>query len=514
MFARIKHALPYLLLAVVSAAAPYAPAPDAPCETPAAFDEPEHAVQMGVRSETRPMGFLYVYTVLNRSQDTLTSVELGFDPEFDTCRLTGMPPHALPDTCLSPRGWECVPAQGKDGGNTFCVTWKPEPGTSGGISPDGALSGFGVMLRQPDSLYERCTWAIRRVPSSYRIYADSLKAEGELDLPSTETRTISGRVNDERGAGVAGALVFVKRADLAALTDSDGTFTISGVPVGTRSLAVRAVGLEPCDKRRVRVTGNTRVDFRLAAAKPITPCVPYNTAHDKSRRPFPGDAVDTVGARFLERGIPIPQTPARKTSRPTAFIYSLNESEASLVYPGIGQDTTRRAFVAMVHRSFRNREEERLIRIAEETYPPPEAVRAAAARPSSDKVAFSSEKDLWWYGDFDGVRLPYAVTMDAVRYYLQLTQSFGRGDTTQTHGIRMKRSDFSYSASISRRPEPYSRDGRVFNDVYLVEMRLNWSNYCSPLCACSFRLDRTVVLRRDGTVLCVFGDQKPMVMVS
>ena len=110
---------------------------------------------------------------------------------------------------------------------------------------------------------------------------------------------------------MAGALVFVKKADLAALTDSDGTFTIPGVPVGTRSLAVRAVGLEPCDKRRVRVTGNTKVDFRLAAAKPITPCVPYNTAHDKSRRPFPGDAVDTVGARFLEPGFPIPQTPAQ-----------------------------------------------------------------------------------------------------------------------------------------------------------------------------------------------------------
>jgi carboxypeptidase family protein len=469
---------------------------------------------MGVRSEFNTKRAMYVYTVLNRGQDTLTSIELGFDPELDTCTLTGISPHAVPDTCLSPPGWECGPAQGKEGGNTFCVTWKPQPGsTGGGVLPGGTLSGFGVVLLQPDPTYERCTWAIRRVPSSYRIYADSLKAEGELDLPSTETRTVSGRVNNERGDGVAGALVFVKRADLAALTDSDGTFTIPGVPVGTRSLAVRAVGLEPCDKRRVRVTSNMWVDFRLAAAEPFTPCVPYGTAHERTQRPFPGNAVDTVGARFQDRGVPLPERPARDTSRPRAFIYSLNESEVSLVYPGIGQDTTRRAFVAMVNRSFRNREEERLIRIAEETYPPPEAVLAAAP-PRSDKTALSKEMRLWWYGDFDGVRLPYAVTMDAVRYYLQLTQSLGRGDTTQTHGIRMKRSDFSYSASISRRPETYSRDGRVFKDVYVVEMRLHWSNYCGPVCACSFRLDRTVVLRRDGTVLCVFGDQKPMVMVS
>src|SRR5689334_3443963 len=100
---KAKQTLPYLLLSLVSAAAPPAQGPDSPCEIPADLDEPQHAVRMGVRSETRPTGTLYVYTVLNRSQDTLTSIELGFDPEFDTCRLTGMAPHALPDTCLSPR---------------------------------------------------------------------------------------------------------------------------------------------------------------------------------------------------------------------------------------------------------------------------------------------------------------------------------------------------------------------------------------------------------------------------
>jgi hypothetical protein len=166
-----------------------------------------------------------------------------------------------------------------------------------------------------------------------------------------------------------------------------------------------------------------------------------------------------------------------------------------------------------LRRSFRNAEEERLIRIAEETYPQAEAVLSIAnSRPGRE--ALSKEKRLWWYGEFDGVRLPYAVTMDAVRYYLRLTQALGRGDTTQTSGIRMKQSEFSYSARVSPRPSTYSRDGRVFKDVYVVDMRLRWSNYCGSLCACDFHLDRTVVLRRDGTVLCVFGDQKPMVVVS
>jgi hypothetical protein len=103
--------------------------------------------------------------------------------------------------------------------------------------------------------------------------------------------------------------------------------------------------------------------------------------------------------------------------------------------------------------------------------------------------------------------------MDAVRYYLKLTQALGRGESSQTHGLHMKSSRFSYQANISSSPA-YSRDGRVFQDVYVVEMGLQWSNYCGSLCACGFHLDRTVVLSRDGSVLCVFGDQKPMVVVS
>jgi len=52
--ATLKRTLPYLLLSVVSAAAPYAPGPDAPCETPAAFESTAQsrvgAYSRGVRS--------------------------------------------------------------------------------------------------------------------------------------------------------------------------------------------------------------------------------------------------------------------------------------------------------------------------------------------------------------------------------------------------------------------------------------------------------------------------------
>jgi hypothetical protein len=363
-------------------------------------------------------------------------------------------------------------------------------------------------------LYEHGGWHIRfRTRLTMAAYGDTLRPEGELDLVSTETGTISGRVTDERGHGIPGAIVFVWLTDLSARTERGGTYSISNVPVGGQSLAARVTGFEPCNRTHLRIAGGrtTRVNFRLTPAAAAAPCVPFTVARDRMDLPFPGDFVDTVGAQFFDRKSPVPKS-ADSVSR-TPFISSFTSREVLLGYPGLGQDTIRSAFNANVNRSFRNLDEERLIRIAEETYPPAEAV-LAIARSGPRYEALSRERRLWWYDTFDGVRIPYAVTMDAVRYYLGLTQALGRGDSTQTAGIPMKRSLFSYSARISDRAATYSRDGRVFKDVFVVEMGLKWSNYCGSLCACSFSLNRTVLIRPDGTVLCVFGDQKPMVIVS
>jgi len=520
IFSAGRHLLRLPLLvkvACLSAAAPLILGADVPCDTPEVGAQEEPEVQIGVRQETRAGIRRYVYTVLNRSRDTLTTVQIGYDGERDVCELTGAPPHVLPDTAYSPPGWNCGPVQAKDP-MTFAVGWRADSSAGTvGILPGALISGFVITLPRPDSLYERCHWRAR-IKKRYQMElasVGSLRPEGELDLITSDTGTISGRVTDDRSQGIPSVKIFVRGSDLGAVTRSDGTYKISRVPVGRNSFAARAVGFDPCDRAHVRVAADkaTRVDFNLAAAPSVTPCVPYITAYERIELPFPTNAVDTNGARFLERRASIPARSADDTSKPQAFIYSLTKSEVSFVYRGLGQDTLRRAFVASVHRNARRSEMERLIRIAEETYPQPDAILPIAeSRPG--RQALQKEKRLWWYGEFDGVRLPYAVTMDAVRYYLGLVQAMGRGDSTQTKGIRMKRAEFSYHANISERPATYSRDGRVFNDVFVVELGLRWSNYCGLTCACFFHLDRTVVLRRDGTVLCVFGDQKPMVVVS
>ena len=520
--ARLKPASLSLLTAVVAMTATIAVAAEAPCDgTDEVAPDFEPSVQIGVRTETHADSCTYVYTVLNKSRSTLTAVQVGWDEEREVCELTGASPHAPPDTAYSPPGWECIPLQHYDP-STFALGWQlvAAVADTGGIPPDTLISGFTVTLPRPDPLYERLHWLIRFRERPTAGYVGRVIPEEDLDIDRPETGTVAGKATDERGSRIPNPVVFVKGKMLGSVSRSDGTYLIAGVPVGLRALVARTTGYRPCEKGRVRVAPNdtTTVDLRLTtwpveAATPAGPCAPYVTARDRVGLSFPGSIVDTVGARFLDRRESVPPRTGGDTSEPRAFIYSLSNNEVSFAYRGLGQDTVGRAFVADVHRSFRTADEERLIRIAEETYPPVDAV-VAVAESHPGGHAPPAEERLWWYGEFDGVRLPYAVTLDAVRYYLGLTQALGRGDTTRTHGIRMKHSEFSYSAGISRHPSTYSRDGRVFRDVYVVEMRLNWSDYCGSECACGFSLDRTVVLRRDGTILCVFGDREPMVVVS
>src|SRR5437867_2892288 len=99
----LKQAALYLILAGVSAAAPFAKG-DAPCDSTQAGEQEEPPVQIGFRLETRPGACAYVYTVLNRSRDTLTAVQIGYDTERELCELTGARPHFPPDTAYSPPG--------------------------------------------------------------------------------------------------------------------------------------------------------------------------------------------------------------------------------------------------------------------------------------------------------------------------------------------------------------------------------------------------------------------------
>ena len=64
-------------------------------------------------------------------------------------------------------------------------------------------------------------------------------------LPRTGTARLIGRVIAGDGTPVAGARVTVLDTDVSAVADSAGTFRLSGLPAGTRSVEVVAIGYSP-----------------------------------------------------------------------------------------------------------------------------------------------------------------------------------------------------------------------------------------------------------------------------
>lgn len=157
------------------------------------------------------------------------------------------------------------------------------------------------------------------------------------------------------------------------------------------------------------------------------------------------------------------------------------------------------------NRTIRNETELRIIKAAELCYPPREDVVKAwerAAAPSDDK--------LWWWGTFDDVRLPYAITSDAIDYYQTLIKSY---EDKSNKGFFYPVAHFGYDAKADFHTSVHVQ-GKLYSDVYVVKMNLRFSAWAGPEAAVRFAKERTVVMDREGKVLKVHGDEKGGVLVS
>jgi hypothetical protein len=94
-------------------------------------------------------------------------------------------------------------------------------------------------------------------PGLYAVTADSKAPAAVLE----------GRVLDERGAPIAGALVRLAPIQAHDWTDDQGRFAIGAVPEGAYDLHVEAAGFQDADRDDVEVAGDApHLELRLAAA--------------------------------------------------------------------------------------------------------------------------------------------------------------------------------------------------------------------------------------------------------
>lgn len=119
-------------------------------------------------------------------------------------------------------------------------------------------------------------------------------------------------------------------------------------------------------------------------------------------------------------------------------------------------------------------------------------------------VSLPREGKVWWFREQFGIRLPYAVTGDAVTYYTGLVTGYGK--------TRMKRyaepsSALKYTAAVKRH-ERFELDGKSWQNVDVVTLKLEFrQSFCATGTeAFGFTKERTVVFDARGKVLHVSGD--------
>ncbi len=151
----------------------------------------------------------------------------------------------------------------------------------------------------------------------------------------------------------------------------------------------------------------------------------------------------------------------------------------------------------------------KLIKKAENIYPDKGNVLKASRKKRYEKH-ISGEKNLWWYNEFDNIRIPYAVTTDAIEYYSNLIKQYrqkewGRDIKPSSH--------FIYHAEVFFK-DNYKINDKCFANVNVIRMELHFKARFSSLAGVTFKKERIILIDLNGKVVLISGDGPTSVWVS
>lgn len=154
-----------------------------------------------------------------------------------------------------------------------------------------------------------------------------------------------------------------------------------------------------------------------------------------------------------------------------------------------------------------------MIAAAEAVQPSKEALRKAAeGRDRNDSLGLVRTKEtplpagdkVWWYQEQLGIRIPFAITADAVAYYSDLVVAYGKQALNR---YTQPSSRLDYHAGVKFHKE-FKLDDQTFNDVHVVTLKLVFSqNFVATQTeGMHFEKERVVILDPEGKVLRISGD--------
>jgi hypothetical protein len=219
-------------------------------------------------------------------------------------------------------------------------------------------------------------------------------------------------------------------------------------------------------------------------------------------------AMKRYGADAARRGVFILTTPQPPPQAPAGY----HIGTAVTLPDSLSEVMLRGRFHATVRRTERNDRERQMLAAAEQYYPDRETLLASfGGRKWRDRMAVmdtatwsrghvdsnrvaarlpGTPADWWWTDDFDGTWLPFAVSGQAVQYYLERLRDIaaGRGQFRNPGS-----GTFDYAASVEATHEGGAS--------YVVRLRMTWDYSCGSVCGMGFTHTREVWFDANGAVL-------------
>jgi hypothetical protein len=167
----------------------------------------------------------------------------------------------------------------------------------------------------------------------------------------------------------------------------------------------------------------------------------------------------------------------------------------------------------VIDREAANKQESALIAAAEAIQPSAEVLRLAfSARDRDDPLGLAKPKEakppvgekIWWYKEQFGIRIPCAITADAVAYYSDLVGKY-RKQALQRPVEPSSR--LEYHARIKFHKE-FELEGKSFADVHVVTLHMIFEqNFVATTTeGMHFNKKRVVIFDDQGKLLHISGD--------
>ena len=129
---------------------------------------------------------------------------------------------------------------------------------------------------------------------------------------------------------------------------------------------------------------------------------------------------------------------------------------------------------------------------------------AAALKKAIGDGPAPEDASQWWCGETLGIRIPFALTGDAVRYYSALVEGYRKQELER---YSEPSSSVGYHATVERHAE-FELDGKAYKDVQVVTLKLAFSQHFAATVTegMDFQKQRTAVFDASGKLLALSGD--------